>query len=450
MNTPREINVQTFLGEQKLSRVQIAVLALCFCAVAVDGFDTALIAFIAPALRAEWQLTPGDLSTLFGAGLVGLMIGALLFGPLADRYGRKTILLVSVALFGAACLSCVFAHSLMTLATLRFVTGIGLGGAMPMAVTLSSEYAPARHRSVLVTAMFCGLTLGAGLGGVLAAYIVNLWGWRAVVALGGVLPLLLVPLLMVALPESVSYLVTRRADHERIRRIMQRIAPFENLSDVRWTAPAAPVGSPVRQLFDPSLRRGTLLIWLTFFMSLLVIYLLSNWLPTVIKSTGMSLMEASVITAMFQVGGTVGAIALGQLMDRLQPSRVLAIAYLLAAGFTAMIGSSAGNKTLLMLAVFGAGFCVSGGQVGVNALTAAFYPTSNRATGVGWASGIGRIGSVVGAVAGGWMLALGLGFPVMFAIVGIPALIAGASLFVLNRGTQAREPSAASSPAGTR
>ncbi len=231
---------------------------------------------------------------------------------------------------------------------------------------------------------------------------------------------------------------------------MRRIAPFESLSDVRWTAPAAPVGSPVRQLFAQNLRRGTMLIWLTFFMSLLVIYLLSNWLPTVIKSTGMSLMEASVITAMFQVGGTVGAIALGQLMDRLQPSRVLAVAYLLAAVFTALIGSSAGNKTALMLAVFGAGFCVSGGQVGVNALTAAFYPTSNRATGVGWASGIGRIGSVVGAVAGGWMLALGLGFPVMFALVGIPALIAGAGLFALHRGPRAQEPNAALSPAGTR
>jgi AAHS family 4-hydroxybenzoate transporter-like MFS transporter len=297
--------------------------------------------------------------------------------------------------------------------------------------------------------MFCGLTLGSGLGGVLAAYIVNLWGWRAVVVLGGALPLLLVPLLMLALPESVGYLVTRGADRERVRRIMQRIAPLASLSDVVWTAPAAPIGSPVRQLFDENLRRGTVLIWLTFFMSLLVIYLLSNWLPTVIKSTGMTLMEASVITAMFQIGGTIGAITLGQLMDRLQPSRVLAVAYALAAVFTAMIGSSAGNKTALMVAVFGAGFCVSGGQVGVNALTAAFYPTSNRATGVGWASGVGRIGSVLGAVAGGWMLTLGLGFPVMFALVGIPALIAGAALFALNSARQARAPSTASAPAGT-
>jgi MFS transporter, AAHS family, 4-hydroxybenzoate transporter len=450
MSTPREINVQSFIDAQKLSGMQIGVLLMCFCAVAVDGFDTALIAFIAPALRAEWQLTPKDLSLLFGAGLVGLMAGALLFGPLADRYGRKTIMLVSVALFGAACLSCVLADSLSTLAALRFVTGIGLGGAMPMAVTLSSEYAPERHRSVLVTAMFCGLTLGAGLGGVLAAHIVNEWGWRAVLVVGGVFPLALLPLLMVAMPESASYLVTRKADPERVRRILQRLAPVESLSAVIWTAPAAPAGSPVRQLFSASLRRGTALLWLTFFMSLLVIYLLANWLPTVISSTGASLMEASVITAMFQVGATVGAISLGQMMDRFQPSRVLAFAYLLAAVFTALIGSTAGHKVALMVSVFCAGFCVSGGQVGVNALTAAYYPTSNRATGVGWASGIGRIGSVVGAVAGGWMVALGMGLPVMFAIIGIPALIASASLFAFNRASEAQKPSAPSSPAVAR
>ena len=439
MRSHREINVQSFIDAQKLSRMQLTVVLLCFCVVAVDGFDTASIAFIAPALRAEWKLTTGHLSVLFGAGLAGLMTGALLFGPLADRYGRKTIMLASVAFFGVASLCCALADSLPTLAALRFLTGIGLGGAMPMSVTLSSEYAPQRHRSVLVTAMFCGLTLGSGLGGVLAAHIVDQWGWRPVLALGGVLPLGLVPFLMVALPESVTYLVMRRADPERVRSILQRIAPAEDLSSVVWTTPTAPAGSPVGRLFDANLRRGTVLIWLTFFMSLLVIYLLSNWLPTLVKSTGLSLIEASLVSAMFQTGGTVGAISIGQMMDRFQPARVLSIAYLMAAGFTALIGSSAGNVAALTLSVFAAGFCVSGGQVGVNALAAAYYPTANRATGVSWASGVGRAGSFVGVAAGGWMVSLGMGLPVMFALIGIPALIACVALFAMNRasGTQA-------------
>ena len=448
MKSHREINVQSFIDAQKVSRMQVTVLLLCFSVVAVDGFDTASIAFIAPALRAEWQLTTGQLSVLFGAGLAGLMIGALLFGPLADRYGRKTIMLVSVAFFGAASLTCGLADSLPTLTALRLLTGIGLGGAMPMSVTLSSEYAPQRHRSVLVTAMFCGLTLGSGLGGVLAAHIVNLWGWRPVLVLGGVLPLGLVPFLMIALPESATYLVMRGANPERVRAILQRIVPAENLSSVVWTAPAAPAGSPVGHLFDANLRRGTALIWLTFFMSLLVIYLLSNWLPTLVKSTGLSLIEASLVSAMFQTGGTVGAISIGQMMDRFQPVRVLGIAYLMAAGFTALIGSNVGHVAALTLSVFAAGFCVSGGQVGVNALAAAYYPTANRATGVSWASGIGRAGSFVGVAAGGWMVSLGMGFSVMFALIGIPALIASVALFAMNKasGAQASGDSATARP----
>ena len=189
----------------------------------------------------------------------------------------------------------------------------------------------------------------------------------------------------------------------------------------------------MKHLFDPALRRGTLLLWLTFFMSLLVIYLLSSWLPTLISSTGRTLKDASLVTAMFQVGGTVGAISLGQLIDRFNPQRVLGIAYVLAALFIALIGSSTASTLMLVLAVFGAGVCISGAQVRVNALSAGFYPTASHATGVSWASGIGRIGSVLGSMAGGWMLALGWSLPFVFAVVGVPALIAAFSIIVMGR-----------------
>lgn len=434
MNLRRTIDVQEFINAHKLSAMQIATLLLCFFIVAVDGFDTAAIGFIAPAIRSEWKLTAGQLAPVFGAGLAGLMAGAFLFGPLADRFGRKTILMVCVAFFGLACLASGFSTSLTMLIVLRFLTGLGLGGAMPNAVTLSSEYSPEKHRSVLVTTMFCGFTLGSALGGVLAAHVVAGFGWRAVLIIGGVMPLVLLPVLMVALPESVRYLVVKGLRLDDVRRLLQRIAPAADLSTSTFAIPEkARAGFPVKHLFDAQLRRGTIFLWLAFFMSLLVIYLLSSWLPTLISSTGMTLKDASLVTAMFQVGGTVGAIALGQLMDRFKPQLVLGLAYALAAGFIATIGSSTGNTMMLIAAVFGAGFFVSGGQVGANALAAGFYPTASRATGVSWAAGIGRIGSVLGSMAGGWMLALGIGLPTVFAIVGLPALIAAASLLLMGR-----------------
>ena len=413
------INVQEFIDTHPLSWSQIVT-----------------IGFIAPAMREEWHLSPAALAPVFGAGLFGLTIGALLFGPLADKFGRKTILMFCVVFFGMASLASAYSGSFGMLIVLRFLTGLGLGGAMPNSVTLSSEYAPSKHRSVLVTTMFCGFTLGSALGGIGGAHLVGAYGWRSVLIAGGILPLALLPLLALYLPESVRYLVMRGTHFHQVRRILQRIAPAEALGEACFSTPEkAKPGFPVARLFDPEVRRGTLFLWLTFFMSLLVIYLLSSWLPTLIKSSGLSLRDASLITAMFQVGGTIGAIVLGNMMDHHGPQRVLGITYILAGVFAAAIGSSTTNITLLVAMVFGAGFCVSGAQVGANAFAAGFYPTDSRATGVSWASGIGRIGSILGSMAGGFMLSLGWGLPLIFLLVAIPAVIAGISMLVMGRNT---------------
>lgn len=257
---------------------------------------------------------------------------------------------------------------------------------------------------------------------------------------GGVLPLLLAPVLWWALPESVRFLVMRGGDTGRIVAALHRIAPEADLDGAVFTGARKPHGSPVRQLFEGDLLRGTLLLWLAFCMSLLVVYLLSSWLPTLINGSGVSLGTASLITAMFQVGGTVGAVTVGRLMDRFNPHHVLGIAYASAGLFVYLIGHAPGLPWLMVLAVFAAGFCVSGGQVGANALSAAYYPTASRATGVSWANGVGRIGSVLGSMAGGLMLSAGL--PTVFGIVAVPAFIAGAAIFAMGfvRGRAARLP----------
>lgn len=431
---PRTVNISDLISQRPVGGLQILIAVLCFLIVALDGFDTAAIGFLAPAIGAEWNLTPVQLAPLFGAGLFGLMAGAFTFGPLSDRFGRKTILLVCVAVFGLMCLASAWSASLAILIAFRFFTGLGLGGAMPNAVTLTSEYCPEKHRLFLVTAMFCGFTLGSALGGLASAHIVTEYGWRAVLVLGGILPLALAPVLMVKLPESARFLVVENAPREKIIATLARVAPEQDFNDARFTlSHPKPRGLPVSHLFKPDLFGGTLLLWATFFASLLIIYLLSSWLPMLVKSSGASLKTASIVTSMFQVGGTVGALSLGWLMDKFNPHRVLALSYAFAAAFIGVIGLFVFSPALVGVAVFGAGVCLSGSQTGANALAASFYPTDCRATGVSWANAVGRSGSILGSMAGGVMMGMGLGLPNLFLIVAAPALISAACMALLGR-----------------
>jgi AAHS family 4-hydroxybenzoate transporter-like MFS transporter len=427
------IDVQAFIDTHALSGVQRRLLFLCFLVVAIDGFDTALIGFIAPAIRAEWGLAVSRLGPLFAAGLFGLMLGAFAVGPLADRHGRKTMLAASMVVFGLASLAASLSGNLWTLIALRFLTGVGLGGAMPTSITLASEYCPAPRRASLVTLMFCGFTIGSALAGLIAAQVLRLerYGWRPLLVGGGVAPLLLAPVLWRMLPESVRYLVIKGGRGPQIAAVLSKIAPDVSLDGATFAGAKAPAISPVGQLFAGGLMRGTLLLWLAFFMSLFVVYLLSNWMPTLIQRTGASLSHAALITAMLQVGGTVGAIAVGRMMDAFNPHYVLGAVYAAGAAFIVSISMTTATPWLMGLAVFGAGFCVSGGQVGGNALSAAFYPTPYRATGVSWANGIGRSGSIVGSLLGGGMLALGWEVTTVYALVAIPAIISGAALLAL-------------------
>ncbi|MGV6477381.1 MFS transporter [Azotobacter vinelandii] len=437
-NQNNSVDVQNFIDSQPVVPFQWLILLLCFVVTALDGLDTAAVGFIAPALRDEWGLTPAQLNPILGAALLGLTLGAFIAGPLADRFGRKTVLLVSVLFFGLWSLVAAFVDSVEGLALMRLLTGLGLGGAMPNAITLTSEYCPQRRRSLMVTGMFCGFTLGSALGGIVAAHLVPAFGWRSVLALGGVLPLMMVPLLFWLLPESVRFLVRRQADPARIARLLQHIAPLPgNWNGSFHIHEADTAGqarqSPVHQILGSELRFGSLMLWTSFFMGFLIIYMMTNWLPTLIKDTGLTLSQAALIGAMFQVGGTLGALLLGSAMDRFDAYRILVCAYVCGAGFLFAIGQFHDNYLLLTLGVAGMGFCISGSQVGANALAAGFFPTDSRATGVSWAHGVGRFGSVLGTLAGGGLLSLGLGFDDIFTLLMLPALLAATAILFMGR-----------------
>jgi AAHS family 4-hydroxybenzoate transporter-like MFS transporter len=434
MSVTHQVDVQQLIDTGRFSRYQFLIAFLCFIIIAIDGFDTAIVGFIAPSLRSEWHLLPQQLAPLLSAGLVGLAFGSFLAGPLGDRIGRKTILVLSVLFFGIWSLASAYTDSLLALTLFRFLTGLGLGGAMPNAITLTSEYSPQRTKSTVVTIMFCGFTLGSGLGGALAAHMIPAYGWRSMLLVGGYVPMACAVLFYFLLPESVRFLVLRRPGSSRIEATLRRIAPQAKLAGAGFFIPEPPAAarrSPVAQLFAGPLAFGTLALWAAFFMSLLIVYLLTNWLPTLFKEAGFPIAKAALVSAMYQVGGTVGAIVLGRLMDRFNPYRVLALAYLSAIAFIALISFNYTDLAILNFAVAGVGFCVSGSQIGANALAAAFYPTSNRVTGVSWALGVGRCGAILGSMMGGALLGAGLGFSAIILLLAIPALLASISIFAM-------------------
>lgn len=444
MRVAESRRVDEFIDSLPVSRFQKRIVAICFLILMIEGFDTSSVGFIAPAIRAQWKLSPEAMAPLFALGLTGLMIGAVLFGPVADRVGRKKVLAISVLVFGACSLASAAATDITTLVVLRFATGLGLGGAMPNAITLTSEYCPARVRSTLVTMMFCGFTIGAMIGGFISTRIVDLGGWQAILIIGGIAPLLVVPLIVAALPESLRFLVLRNdGRHDtRVAAIASRIADSAGIPAL--VAEEAAVRSSVRSLFSRDVVSGTIALWVSFFASVAVIYLLMNWLPLMLTEAGVPLAQASLIATMYQVGATVGAVLLGRCMDRLGAGRVLGYSYAGAAFCILLCAMALESKLFLSLAVLATGFFLSGSLICGYALSASYYPTSMRATGVAWANAVGRLGSILGSIVGGTIMQSHVGLKGAILLLAIPVIAAALSMVAIGRASPSRVATGAS------
>ncbi len=432
MPPPRTVDVQSFINDHPVSRYQWLIFALCFCIVLMDGFDTSAIGYIAPSLTTEWGIDRPALWPVLSAALFGLAFGALSAGPLSDSFGRKAVLIAAALIFGVACVASAFSGSLTQLVVLRFVTGLGLGAAMPNAVTLVSEYCPDRRRATLTNAMFCGFPLGASLGGFLAAWMIPSFGWRSVLVLGGAMPLAVTALLLVLLPESVRYMVAERFPAERIRAVLRRISPSAaeaTAFELREPAPALGNKSGIGVVLSNHYLVGTLMLWLAYFMGLVIFYALLNWLPTLLKDTGMSQSTAAIVSALFPLGG-FGAILSGWLMDRFNATVVVAVCFALPAGAVYAMGQTTGDVGALMVVVLLGGTLMNTAQTSLPALAAGFYPTTGRATGVSSMLGIGRFGGIAGSYLVGLLTNLHLDLAGIFTVVAIPGLIAAGAMVV--------------------
>ncbi|HDR8935609.1 aromatic acid/H+ symport family MFS transporter [Burkholderia vietnamiensis] len=448
MDSGKTIDIKAFIDERPVSRYQWLLVVLCCLVVMADGMDVAIMGFVAPSVIRDWAISRPEFGLVMSAAPIGLVIGALLAGPSADRFGRKRALIASVFLFGVFTILTAHAHSPFEMAMLRLLTGIGLGAAMPNTTTLLSEYAPQRMRALMITVMFTGFNLGSALIGFVAGWLIPLHGWCSVLLFGGALPLLLIPLQLWLLPESARLLAVRGAPSQRIGALLNRVCggQFSGNETFVSNEPPLPTRKPIGVLFSQGYGRVTLSLWITYFMGLLVIYLLSGWLPTLIKDAGLSVSTAANVTAMFQIGGTIGAIGVGWLMDRVRPAPVIGAAYLGGGLCVAVLAWAGALSSSLALLVFAAGFCMSGAQTGLNAYAPGRYPTVARATGVSWMLGMGRFGSIFGSAIGGALLGFGWKFDAILSMLAVPATLAAIAIMTTQH-TATPEPRELENPA---
>jgi AAHS family 4-hydroxybenzoate transporter-like MFS transporter len=428
-------NVTALIDERELSALQIQTFVLGALVILFDGANTIAISVAAPSIAAALKLQISTFGPIFSAGQAGLLVGALALGPLADRWGRKVLVIASTVTFGIFSLATAWATTFDQLLMFRLLAGIGLGGAAPNVVALASEYAPKRIRSALVTLLWAAFPLGGVLMGLLGA---GSFSWEMIFYIGGAVPLAISLLLIANLPESPAFLITRGGETRRVASIVSRIAPelpptaLDNFAVTERKL----VGVPIKHLFSEGRALGTVLLWIPFFCDFLILVSVNSWMPSLLRANGFSAARAGFAIALNSVGSAAGAVLVGRLMDRYGAYSTLTGAFLGAAASVATLGYA--TASFGMIAVFAtlAGFFAGAAQAGVIALAALMYPVSVRSTGVGWAMALGRFGAVVGPLVGGIFLAWNWPVSRTFLAFAVPGLIGAASVVAIWR----REP----------
>jgi AAHS family 4-hydroxybenzoate transporter-like MFS transporter len=400
----------------RASTTGLRVLAIGVATVVLDGYDIQAAAFAAPALSAEWGLDKAALGPVLAAALVGMAVGAFAGGPAGDRWGRRATLIASVVFFGMMSYAASFAAGREALMLSRLLTGIGLGAAIPNATALVAEWTPEGRRGAAVTAVNVGVPAGGMIGAALASWLIPQFGWRACFAVGGVLPLLLAGYMAVALPESASFLAARN-----------RRAPVAGVADeAGW-----------RGLVTRGYRRSTFGLWLAFFANMAAVYTLFNWIPTLLASLGYPVTTALRGAMVFNLFGVLGSFGGAWLVRRAgsRPALLLlsaiAVSGIGALAGVLLLGEVAPLRVMAALALAGVG--VLGVQVGMYVLAAEVYPTECRSTGVGWAAGCGRLGSLVSAFGAAAVVALDPTDHLLFAALGVALGLAALATLLVDR-----------------
>ncbi len=397
---------ETALENQRIGPLQIRVAAICTLVQMCDGYDVNSIGISVPALTHAWNLPGPAFTQAFVWSSIGIMIGALSAGPIGDRFGRKPLLIGSLAIFGLASLLCAFVGSLGMLTILRFFTGLGIGGAFPGAATLTGDYAPHRRRALMIMVSFTGAPLGGFLCGQLAGLLLPTLGWPSIFVIGGIFPLALVVAMALWLPESPRFLAAKGKLSPHQAALLRRLDVTPGQTAAAGLDLAQ--GNPVKMLFSKGYALQTVLLWVIFFCSLMNLFLFVYWMPEVLHLTGMTPASAARATSFRELGAIAAVLYLGVLIDRFGPERALTANYAAGILFIAAIALVAMPYLLLAVVIFFSGMTIIGSQTGANAACGKLYPARMRTSGLGWALGIGRLGGIAAPELGRYLLSLGL------------------------------------------
>jgi AAHS family 4-hydroxybenzoate transporter-like MFS transporter len=432
MEDLQTINITLLVDEQRISFFSLGIILLSFLVMFSDGYALAAAAYAAPSIVRQWHLNRAVMGPVFSASLFGMLFGAPILGYLGDRFGRKGAILFGCLLYGISSLAIVESHTLHQLIALRFVSGVGLGGLPPNTIALNAEFAPRRARATMIVFMFMGITVGGIFPGVITAYLPQ-YGWRGLFFIGGAFPIIVALAALFLLPESIKFLVLRNAQ-DRVARLAKKLSPGISIApNAKFLIEEKPrSGFSIRLIFADGRAWMTPLLWIVFFSNLMANFFLNSWMPTLFQDLGLTVRQTSLTMAMFYFGGIAGGITISRLLDK-RGLAAIGISFLLGCPIIAAIGTPGLSHNLLMAAVFFAGFCILGNQLGLNAVSGLLYPTAIRSNGVGWANAIGRFGAISGPMIGGWLIGRHLPLQRLFLVPVAPMALGAVASFALMR-----------------
>ncbi|NPT43058.1 MFS transporter [Paraburkholderia sp. 1N] len=433
------LNVIKLIEESTLSAFQIRVFCLCALVALIDGFDSQLLGPAARSIALSLDLRVADFGSIFSASQVGFFIGALAFGPAADRWGRRWLLIATTSVFATFTLFTALAHSFGSLLLCRLFVGLALGGASPSFIGLAAEYLPLRRRTQFVTMLWAAVPLGGMLGAMASTALIQTAGWQASFYVGGIVPLLVALSLVFFLPESISFLVARGASPEKVRSIVEKVARGTVAHVDRFIVDTPTLQStPLKALFTHGRTVPTLYLWTLCFMAWMALIVVSFWTPTLIQNVGFSASAAAATLLFNNVGAVVGTVLIGSLMHRFGNFRVLTLSFFAAAWAVGALGTFTSAFSHVVISSTLAGFFLSASCAGLIAIAAGSYPVSIRSTGIGWAIGVGRIGSIVGPLLAGRLLALNWSVRDIYLALSVPCLCAVVLVILLRRNANSR------------